>query len=628
MCGIVGFVSQGDPSVINIETLRGMAYALNHRGPDESGEFIEDNIALAHKRLSIIDLKEGQQPMRSERGNVIVFNGEIYNYIELKKTLIAKGFIFRTNSDTEVLLASYEAWGKGCLEKLNGMFSFLIYDKDKKSLFFSRDRLGKKPFYYFKNGKVFAFASEIKALLALPEVKKNIKINPLAISDFLSLGYILSPKTIYDGIEVLQAANYGVYNIFNEHLKISQYWNLEDFYHPANKISEKDDCVEKFEELLFEACKLRLRSDVPLGTYLSGGLDSASIAAIIKKISKNNIQAFTVGFESKSYDETKYAKMVSKYLDIDHALLNSKQFLSNELSKLVWYFDGPFADTSIMPTYMLNNAAKKYATVALSGDGADEMLAGYQTYLADKYFRLYKNIPLAFQKKIYYFFKKIIKPSYRKVSVDYKLLQFLSSYGFSIEKAHYWWRVIFSNNEKKKIMSNDLLKQCGGYDPFDTFKDYFSKVPQSNFLDKTLFVDQKTWLQDNILVKVDRSSMANSMEVRSPFLDHNLVEYVAQLQKKFKLEGGRQKMILKSAMKPFLQQEIINRKKSGFNSPTNTIGETQVKTKSPSNLFSNNFLLRGDREDITYKAFSFAVLGKWLDMHDNYLSTGRWEYQI
>ena len=277
---------------------------------------------------------------------------------------------------------------------------------------------------------------------------------------------------------------------------------------------------------------------------------------------------------------------------------------------------------------MLNNAAKKYATVALSGDGADEMLAGYPTYLADKYFRLYKNIPLVLQRSIYHLFKKIIKPSYRKVSLDYKVLQFLSGYGLSTEMAHYWWRVIFSNDEKKEIMSSDLLKQCGEYDPFDTFREYYSKVPQSNFLDKTLYVDQKTWLQDNILVKVDRSSMANSMEVRSPFLDYRVVEYVARLRNRYKLDGFKQKVILKSSMKSFLQKEIINRKKSGFNSPTNRIGQGQIITKKSSVLFSNKFKLQGDREDITYKAFSFAVLGRWLDMHDHYMSTGKWEYQI
>lgn len=626
MCGICGWVNQRDPASMGSETLREMAGTMHHRGSDESGEFFKGNVALGHKRLSIIDLEDGQQPMSSQSGNTIVFNGEIYNYLELKKILTHKGHTFRTNSDTEVLLASYEMWGEDCLEKLNGMFSFAIYDSGKKTLFFARDRLGKKPFYYFLNEGLFAFASEIKALLVLPVVQKRIKINPLAISDFLSLGYILSPKTIYEGIEVLQAANYGIYNIPSGKLRISQYWSLEDFYHPDNKILAIGNSTETFRELLFEACKVRLRSDVPLGTYLSGGLDSSAIAASIKKITQNKIQAFTVGFEDKSYDETEYAKIVSEHLGLDHTILTSTQPSDKDFSKLVWLLDQPFADTSIIPTYALNQEAKKHTTVALSGDGADEMLAGYQTYLADKYFRIYKRVPRGLQKGIYSLLKKVIKPSYRKVSFDYKLLQFLSSYGLSAEKAHYWWRVIFSNNEKKKIMSYDLSKMCAGYDPFDTFKEYFLKVPKCSFLDKTLYVDQKTWLQDNILVKVDRASMANSVEVRSPFLDHNIVEYVARIPDRLKLSGNRQKIILKSAMRPLLKQCIINRRKSGFNSPTNMVGEIQIKPQNPSNLFSTGYSLRGDFEDITYKAFSFAILGKWLDMNDHFSSTGNWEH--
>ncbi len=625
MCGICGWINHSDPSRMGSEILRGMADSMTHRGPDESGELIEGTVAMAHKRLRIIDLEDGKQPMRSQRGNAIVFNGEIYNYIELRELLVQKGYTFRTNSDTEVLLASYEIWGQDCLEKLNGMFSFVIFDKSNRTLFFARDRLGKKPFYYYKSDKLFAFASEIKALLVLPEIQKKIKINPLAISDFLSLGYILSPKTIYEGIDVLQAANCGTYNISNGDIRISQFWNLEDFYHPDNKISPDTDCAENFRELFFEACRLRLRSDVPLGSYLSGGLDSSSIVAAIKEISKNTVRAFTVGFDNKSYDETVYAKAVSDFLGLGHTILSSAQPQNNELSKLVWFFDAPFADTSIIPTYALNNAARKYTTVALSGDGADEMLAGYQTHLADQFYGLYRNIPTALQKYIYFIAKKFIKPSYRKVSMDYKLLQFLSGYGLSAEKAHYWWRVIFTDDEKDKIMSPDLLRMCAGYNPYDIFKGYFEKVPKSSFLDKTLYVDQKTWLQDNILVKVDRSSMANSMEVRSPFLDYKVVEYTARMQEKLKLEGRKQKVILKSAMKPFLPQKIINRAKSGFNSPTNMTGKTQLRPKRYSYLFSNKFLLHGDKEDITYKAFSFAVLEKWLDMYDHFLSTNKWE---
>jgi asparagine synthase (glutamine-hydrolysing) len=626
MCGICGWVSRGASDHLNNDDLKKMTDILAHRGPDDSGYFIRDNIALGHRRLSIIDIQSGHQPMADDRGHVVVLNGEIYNYLELRKELLKSGFVFKTNSDTEVLLAAYSAWGYKCIDKFIGMFSFVIWDTTNQKLFIARDRLGKKPFFYFSHNGFFGFASEIKSLLTLPQVKTSVDIDPYAISDYLSLGYILTPKTIFKNIKKLPAAHYAIYDIHEKKFTITEYWKLEDYFLAAKEKSNEKKLNNDFLELFKQSTSIRLRSDVPLGGFLSGGLDSTSIVSNMKNLSDTKIKTFCIGFSKKSYDESKYAKIAADHIGVDNHIAFYKKITATELSKLVWYFDEPFSDNSFIPTYQLNKLARQDVTTALSGDGADEILAGYSTYIADSFYKKYSMVPNILQSVLYKAAQKYLKPSYKKVSWDYKITQFLRASGLSHEKAHYWWRVIFSEAEKEKIMSPELINDCNHYDPFDVFNDYFKKVQKANFLDQTLFVDIKTWLQDDILVKVDRMSMANSLEVRSPFLDHRLVELTAKMSTKAKLSWKTQKVVLRNSMRKFLPSESIQRSKKGFNTPFQKGWATSLTSSSlkDSGLFTDKFQLHKENSDITFKSFNFEVLTKWFELFNNYKKTGEW----
>lgn len=623
MCGICGWASTYNLIEHGRIKLEKMVEILNHRGPDDSGVWLDSNIALGHSRLSIIDLKEGHQPMSGSNGNIIVFNGEIYNYKEIKEELLKYGFNFKTHSDTEVILASYEKWGFDCLEKLIGMYSFTIWNPAEKKIFLARDPLGKKPLYYYNSPTLFVFASEIKALLVHDEIKRNIDISPYSISDYLSLGYILTPKTIFKSIHRLPAGHYAIYNLEEKRLSIKKYWNLENYFCYGSKIDYSEKSDEEFLGYLEDAVKIRMRSDTPIGAMLSGGLDSSSVASIMSRFSSIPVQTFCIGFTQDSFDESHYARIVAKHLNARINIQRYKTIADSELSKLVWHFDEPFSDNSFLAMYQLSRFASENVKVSLSGDGADEILGGYPTYIADKIYNVYSNItPLFFQKYLYYFFQNVLRPSYKKVSWDYKIIQFLKGYGNSQEAAHYWWRVIFNEEEKKQIMSPYILEQCKDYNPFETFKEYFSHVKGVDFLNRSLYVDIKTWLQDDILVKVDRMSMATSHEIRSPFLDKRIVQYAAGLPANAKMNGLKQKVILRNSMKNILPSQIIYRSKKGFNTPTYLYASPSIKYKE---IISDKYKIDSKKSDVTFKTFNLNVLQKWLDIYYNFKKTGEWE---
>ncbi len=622
MCGICGWISNS-PKKSGI--IQNITDTMRHRGPDSEGYWSNGVVSFGHRRLSIIDLISGQQPIISSKGNVIAFNGEIYNYKELREQLSDKGFIFRTSSDTEVLLNSYELWGEACLQKFIGMFSFAIWSPDKKELFMARDRLGKKPLFYYHSNSLFAFASEIKALLAIDDIRKSIDINAYAVSDYLSLGYILAPKTIFNKIYKIPAGYYALYSEVNKDLKLNNYWHIENNFVSEKNYAYKSGNYHEFVDLLSNSVNIRMRSDVPIGVYLSGGVDSAAVTALMSKFSEAKIKAFCIGFNEKSYDESGFAQLVTNSLDVDIEKLFYRNLSENDLSKLVWHLDEPFSDTSMMPTYQLNKLTKAFATVVLSGDGADEILAGYPTYRADSLYKIYSALPEGIHVLISRAINRILSPSYRKVSFDYKIKQFMRSYGCSREQAHYWWRVIFSEEEKKEIMSDALWEECKTYDPYEVFDNYYQQLPGADFLNKSLYVDLKTWLQDDILVKVDRMSMANSVEVRCPFLDHRLVEYCASLPLSAKMSSFQQKNILKKTMRKCLPNKILSRSKRGFNAPTYNNKYKYTTFLRNDDLFSDNFRLQPEKEDVTFKSFNFSILQKWIDIYEQYKLTGRWE---
>lgn len=560
MCGICGKISlNGKP--VDRKNIKEMGDLLAHRGPDGEGFYFNPTktVGLGHRRLAIIDLKTGGQPMPNEDGTVwIVFNGEIYNFLELKKDLEKKGHHFKTTSDTEVIIHSWEEYGEKCVNKFNGMFAFAIWDEKKQTLFLARDRLGEKPLFYTKTNTSFIFASEIKAILQNQEVKKSLSTE--ALNMYLSVGYFLSPETIINGIKKLPAASTLTFRM--NHFKVKEYWDLNPM---VKKDLPEEEWLEQFKNLFENSIKIRLVSDVPLGAFLSGGLDSTAIVSYMKKFSDRIPNTFSIGFKEKTYSELNFARLASEFLKTNHRDLVIRPDIESDLKRIIWTNDEPLGDTSAIPMYFLSMMTRKKVTVALSGDGGDENLAGYETYIADKLFPYLRNLPLrGFISKA---ISKFLPTSFNKVSRDYKLKQFVRAYDFTPEKAHYFWRTIFSDDDKKKLINSDVYKKIKNHDTFFYFKKYFDKYPDGKFLDRAQYVDIKTWLTDDILVKVDRASMGNSLETRAPFLDYRLVEFLAQVPPSFKLKGFKTKYLLKKAMKGKIPDEIINRKKAGFNAP-------------------------------------------------------------
>lgn len=611
MCGIAGFVGdwgEADRSA----ALRRMTARLAHRGPDGDGHWLDPRAALGHRRLAVIDLAGGTQPRVGPSGAVISFNGEIYNYRELRRDLEAAGERFASDSDTEVLLRLYEREGVRALDRLVGMFALAVWDPRRRRLFLARDRLGKKPLYYAHDGNRLAFASEPKALLALAAVAARAQPDPLALSDFLSLGYVQTPKSAYANIRSLPAAHAAEFDAASGTLRLEEYWRLEEHY-LAPRLPNAEATRERFAELLSDAVRLRLRADVPVGVFLSGGLDSSAVCALAARHAGAGVRSFCVGFRERHFDESPYAALVADHLGVPLTVLEHESADESLLTKLMWHCDAPFADTSAMPTYLLSHAARRHVTVALTGDGADEILAGYPTHRADAYYRRSRRLPAWAAHGLAGLIDLMPRRPDRKVGWDYKLRQFLLGHGLSPERAHYWWRVVLSDEEKRRAMGPDLAKQCEGYDPFETFAGWFRRVEGAAFLDRTLFVDVKTWLQDDILVKADRMSMAASLEVRSPFLDHRLVEFSARLPVAEKMAPPRQKVILREIMASILPAATLRRPKAGFNAPAAAIARRHPPRCRMPNLLSGDFLVRDNRDRIDLKGYALAAFDAWLE---------------
>lgn len=561
MCGICGKICL-DHSTINPKDLVMMTDRLIQRGPDGEGYYFskDGKVGLGHRRLAIIDLESGSQPMTNEDKTLwMVFNGEIYNFLEIRKDLERKGHRFRTKSDTEVILHCYEEYGSSCVKFFNGMFAIALWDEREKKLFLARDRLGKKPLFYTKTKNAFWFASEVKALLCNPEIKKEIDTESLGM--YLSLGYFLSPFSIVKNVKKLPPAS--TLTLRDKKTEIKQYWDL-DLYQKYD-LSE-DNLIEQFLVLLKESVKIRLISDVPLGSFLSGGIDSTAVVSFMREVSCFRPKTFSIGFKEPSYSELDYSQLASRFLGTDHQALTVEPDILSALPKIIWANDEPLSDNSAIPMYFLSKMARKKVKVALSGDGGDEGLAGYETYIADKFFSLYRKLP--FKNLFSVLIDSFFPVSFKKVGFDYKIKQFVRAKNFTPEKAHYSWREIFSEEEKKQLLDPVIYSSLKSYDTFEYFKEYFTKYPKAEFLDKSLYVDIKTWLAEDILTKVDRASMGNSLEVRSPFLDYRLVEFFAKVPTDLKLKGFQTKYLLKKAMAGKIPSQIIWRKKEGFNAPT------------------------------------------------------------
>ncbi|MBK9283206.1 MAG: asparagine synthase (glutamine-hydrolyzing) [Sphingobacteriaceae bacterium] len=564
MCGITGKLHWGknyDPNLISK-----MNKAIAHRGPDDEGKLELGEISLGHRRLSIIDLSsDAKQPMSETTNRYhIVFNGEIYNYLEIKKNLEAEGYIFKNKSDTEVVLNSYIKWGSSCLNKFNGMFSFVIWDNENKELFAARDRFGKKPFYYTYKNLCFTFGSEIKALLEDETISKEKNLE--ALNCYLALGYILAPLSFYSDILKLKPGHFIKITNQGKTFEETNYWNYADSFRIKTKQSESE-IKENILNHLEQSVRYRLIADVEVGAFLSGGIDSSSIVAQIKKLSDKQLHTFNIGFEEKSYNEYDDALKVSQIFKTSHhaALIQNEDTL-DLINQSIDVFDEPFADNSLIPMYQVSKMASEKVKVVLSGDGADEIFAGYITYKADHYFNFYRKTPLAFRRG-FATLAGNLRAGNNKIDFKYKLKQFLAGSDSDQIKAHYSWRLYFNTEERIKILGEKNRELVQATDPIHTFKKYYNEVKDLHWLDQHLYVDAMTWLTDDILTKVDRTTMHSGLEARAPYLDVNFVNYAASIPAELKFKNAKTKYILKSALEKLLPESVLYKKKSGFNAP-------------------------------------------------------------
>jgi asparagine synthase (glutamine-hydrolysing) len=576
MCGIYGYASR--TGEINPRILFGMGSTLAHRGPDDDGERIDNTgptcIGLGHKRLSIIDLSPaGKQPMGNEDETIwVIFNGEIYNYRELRQELECKGHRFRSNSDTEVIVHLYEERGVGCLDRLNGMFALAIWDGKEQSLLLARDRVGKKPLHYCAPNGEIIFASEIKALLQHPAVTRDLDLG--ALSKYLAYEYVPAPDSIFQSIKKLEPGHFLIYR--GGAVKCASYWQIP-LQEDSAPVRSEAHCVEELRELLDRSVRRRLVADVPVGLFVSGGLDSGIVAAFAAR-AKDRLECFSIGFDEPSFDESSYAKQVARSLGITHhvRIFDAREMV-NLVQMLPQILDEPLADPSVLPLYLLSGFAAGRMKVVLSGDGGDELFAGYPTFQAHKvmeYFRLLPELIRDVIKKV----ASLLPVSHGYLATDYKVKQFLKGDGVLPEIRFFLWRGAFTNAERNQLLSAEVRRELDGKNCYADIDRYIAESGLTNALERILYLSMKLYLQDNNLVTVDRASMANGLEVRCPLLDQDVVEYVCRLPMHYKLNGFRTKYLLKRAADGLLPRKIIYRQKKGFGIPLARWLNTHLKS--------------------------------------------------
>lgn len=558
MCGIAGIVNSGGGARIEAANIRDMCQAIVHRGPDDDGIYVKDGVGLGMRRLSIIDIAGGHQPVFNEDKTIwIVFNGEIYNFAELRPDLERRGHKFYTHSDTEVIVHLYEEYGSQCVQKLRGMFAFALYDARKQSLLLARDRLGKKPLHYaLANGRLY-FGSEIKSILTVaPELAQ---VNQAALLQYLYFGYILDPISAFKPIQKVPPGH--ILEFQDGEIRVSSYWDLPEYgtYVPKSE----EECLEQLEHILQEAVRLRLISDVPLGALLSGGADSSTIVALMARASAKPVKTFSIGFQNQEFNEAPYARLVAEKFGTEHHELVLDPRVVDTVETLTRSLEEPFGDSSMLPTYYVSRLARQHVTVALSGDGGDEMFAGYERYAVLMQRNRYESIPTwlrtAYRERIFPLLPKSM-PARRL------------SYNISLPwRERYIDQISFipGFERQTKLLSDEFRMAAQGEgDPRQIMLRYFEQAPARDPVSKTLYVDTKTYLPGDILTKVDRMSMLTSLEVRVPILDHVFVEWVTSLPADWKARGQKLKYIFrKLAERVGVPKDVLYRPKRGFALP-------------------------------------------------------------
>lgn len=621
MCGITGKVNFDRSRNIDVREIKQMTDSIRHRGPDDEGFYIQQNVGLGFRRLSIIDLSTGHQPLANEDETIwIIFNGEIYNYQELHDDLVRKGHVFRTKSDTETIVHLYEEYGTDCVKFLRGMFGFSIWDNKKQQLFCARDRFGIKPFYYYTDNEKFVFGSEIKSILKADNIDRALSYE--ALDSYFAFGYITSDLSIYKNIKKLQPGNYLLLSFKDRvSIKIERYWEIQ--FEPDYSKTE-DQWSREIEACLSETVKLHMISDVPFGAFLSGGIDSSSVVAMMARNSSRPIKTFSIGFKEQKFNELIYAKEIAKKYGCEH----HEQIVEPEsislLPKLVHAYDEPYADSSAIPTYYVSKMARENVTVALSGDGGDELFAGYDIYAG--YNKIYSSLlnfkSPYFNKLIWGNIYKLIPQTTKGKALAYRLSQNKKYVGAS---AIFW-----PKEERQKYLLNNH-SPINYAETSELFKEAVLKKGNGNdFITNLQYLDLQTYMVDDVLTKVDRASMLNSLEVRVPLLDHKFAELTFKIPSGLKLKEGKQKYIFKQSMSPYLPDNILNHPKQGFGVPISMWFRDNLKMYVNDIFNSNDALLYNylDRKfvqraisnnekvkprwDLSEKVWSLLVFNEWL----------------
>ena len=604
MCGIAGFSWRDN------ETITRMTETLVHRGPDDSGVYTDESASLGSRRLSIIDLSErGRMPMTNEDGSVwVVHNGEIYNFQDIRAELEAKGHSFRSNSDTEVIVHAYEEYGPDCVKRFNRMFAFAVWDKNRRELVLARDRLGIKPLYYYLNNGKLVFGSEIKAILENPDVERDI--NPQALYDYIGYEFVSAPGTIFRNIYKLPPGHYLRFRDGNA--KLNQFWDMEF----ENESHSRKYYEEQLREILTESVRKRLISDVPLGVFLSGGLDSSAIVALMSHCGVDPIQTFSLGYEDPTFSELDYAGVIAKQFNTQHTVLMIDPITPELIEEAVWHLDEPMTDLSTIPFYLICKKAREHVTVCLSGEGGDEVLAGYDRFKASKLNSYYNLVPGSIRRgMVAPLFQALPDQPQKKGAVN-MLKRFFEGGLLPEDGEHMRWQYFGTPEHDRELFSKDTVSEIS-FDPFAPVRYHAQRCNSNRRLDREIYVDLKATMPDSLLMKVDKMSMAHSLEVRVPFLDHEFVEFCATIPSNLKLKGFNTKHIFRSAMKGILPDHIRGRGKQGYSFPIkNWLRQelkgymTDVLTSSPlmREAFNLSYIERLMKEHQEYRANHNHVL--------------------
>jgi asparagine synthase (glutamine-hydrolysing) len=575
MCGISGQLSLCEDTTVRREVLQRMTDAIRHRGPDAEGFYAQTGIGIGARRLSIIDLAGGQQPIWNEDHTCcIVYNGELYNFLDLRPELQARGHMFRTRSDTEVILHAYEEWGPNCLQRFNGMFALAIWNDRTKTLFLARDRIGEKPLYYYLDSKRLIFASEIKAILADHTVPRQLNFRGLA--NFLAFGHSVAPETIYRGIYKLLPGHYLLAQ--NGRVNVHQYWDVGDELQiPADAPRSEKQYAEQILSLLDDSVRRRMIADVPVGAFLSGGVDSSAVVALMQRHTTRPVKTFSLGFSvGRAYNELADARRVANQLGTEHHELQIEHIdLVETLQTLVYHYDEPFGDAASFPIYVLSRFAREQVKVVLCGDGGDELFGGYRRYAADQLTVLYQRLPSALT---HTWIPTVIDhlPRLRRIKRSVHTLPLRNP-----ARRYAAWLLLFTPEMQAELLLPNIYGPIASYDPVQPYLHYYTSLNGHSMIDhlnRLMYVDLKTWLVDTYMEKTDKATMACSLEARLPLLDHRLVELAFQIPSRYKIRGWSTKRIFKRAVSQLLPPSVLRKPKHGFSIPTDPWFRSDLKS--------------------------------------------------